>query len=78
MQINNNTVADRRAKSIEMKKLNARQAGFNEIEAAVYLSGRVSLGRARAFVKQGNQGKGFKLLLSSAPKKALRPSHGAS
>ena len=58
MQINNNTVADRRAKSIEMKKLNARQAGFNEIEAAVYLSGRVSLGRARAFVKQGNQGKG--------------------
>jgi len=44
-----------------MRLDNAQKAGFNETEKRVYLTRRVSLGRAKDFVQKGSQGKGFKL-----------------
>ena len=59
MSHKNATQQDRQAKSLEMKKDNARKASLNEAEKEVYLKRGVSLGKAKAFVQGGNQGKGF-------------------
>ena len=61
MKDRSDTETDREARSLQMKLDNAQKAGFNEIEKRVYLTRRVSLGRAKNFVNKGSQGKGFKL-----------------
>ena len=61
MKEKSDTQPDREAKSLQMKKDNAQKAGFTETEKGVYLKGWVSLGKARAFVQKGNQGRGFRL-----------------
>jgi len=54
------TPLDRKAKSGEMKFENAKKGGLSELEKEVYLRGLVSLGKARSFVRNGNQKRGFK------------------
>ena len=61
MKEKSDTQPDRDAISLKMKKDNAQKAGLTEAEKNAYLAKRVSLGKARAFVKKGNQGRGFKL-----------------
>ena len=61
MKERSDTQPDRDAKSLQMKKDNAQKAGLTEAEKSAYLANRVSLGKARAFVQKGNQGRGFKL-----------------
>ena len=61
MKDKSDTETDREARSLQMRLDNAQKAGFNEIEKRVYLTRRVSLGRAKNFVNKGSQGKGFKL-----------------
>ncbi len=61
MSHKNATQQDRQAKSLEMKKDNARKASLNEAEKEVYLKKVASLGKVKALVQKGNQGKGFKL-----------------
>ncbi len=61
MKDKSDTETDREARSLQMRLDNAQKAGFNETEKRVYLTRRVSLGRAKDFVQKGNQGKGFKL-----------------
>jgi len=61
MKEKSDTLPDRETKSLQMKKDNAQKAGLTEVEKSAYLAKRVSLGKARAFVQKGNQGRGFKL-----------------
>ena len=61
MSRKSDTRHDREAKSLEMKTDNARKAGLTEAVKEVYLKRVVSLGKAKAFVQAGNQGKGFRL-----------------
>ena len=61
MNTKSDTQPERKAKSFEMKIANAQKAGLNEAEKEVYLKKVASLGKAKALVQKGNQGKGFKL-----------------
>ena len=61
MKEKSDTQPDRDAISLKMKKDNAQKAGLTEAEKGAYLAKRVSLGKARAFVQKGNQGRGFKM-----------------
>jgi len=61
MKERSDTQPDRDAKSLQMKRDNVQKAGLTEAEKGAYLAKRVSLGKARAFVQKGNQGRGFKL-----------------
>mgnify|MGYP001178618427 FL=1 len=61
MKEKSDTQPDRDAISLKMKKDNAQKAGLTEAEKSAYLAKRVSLGKVRAFVQKGNQGRGFKL-----------------
>ena len=61
MKEKSDTQPDRDAISLKMKKDNAQKAGLTEAEKSAYLAKQVSLGKARAFVQKGNQGRGFKL-----------------
>jgi hypothetical protein len=55
------TQAERKAKSFEMKTANAQKARLNDLEKQLYLQKYASLGKAKAFVQKGNQGRGFRL-----------------
>ena len=61
MKEKSDTQPDRDAISLKMKKDNAQKAGLTEAEKSAYLAKRVFLGKARAFVQKGNQGRGFRL-----------------
>ena len=61
MKEKSDTQPDRNAKSLQMKKDNVQKVGPTEVEKVAYLAKRVYLGKARAFVQKGNQGRGFKL-----------------
>jgi len=62
MKETSDTQPDRETKSLQMKIDNAQKAGFSETEKGAYLRRWVSLGRTRAFVQKGNQGRGFKIM----------------
>ena len=61
MNTKSDTQAERKAKSFEMKTVNAQKVRLNDLEKQLYLQKYVSLGKAKAFVHKGNQGKGFRL-----------------
>ena len=61
MNTKSDTQAERKAKSFEMKTANAQKTGLNDLEKQLYLQKYVSLGKVKAFVQKGNQGKGFRL-----------------
>jgi len=62
MKETSDTLPDRETKSLQMKIDNAQKAGLTETEKGAYLREWVSLGKARAFVQKGNQGRGFKIM----------------
>ena len=61
MKEKSDTQPDQEARSLQAKIDNAQKAGFNDTEKRAYLTRRVSLGRAKDFVQNGSQGRGFKL-----------------